>query len=250
MGGWGARVMPTAPPGGEFQMHGARAAMALGLFHIEEQVKGIERAVLENPSLTFDLAKTLVESACKTILTERSLSFDSRDDLPKLFRAVTRQLPLLPASASGEIAARKSLTQILSGLHTAMQGVAALRNAYGFASHGSDGARPAMAGLQAILAAEAADAIVGFLYGVHRDESAVRSDGPLAFEGNEDFNDWVDASNEVVRIFDFEFRPSEVLFLADRDAYGELLTGYGEDTVIEDEDDADPSDGPPLRVSS
>jgi hypothetical protein len=33
----------------DFLMYGARAAMAGGLFHIEEQVKGIERAVIENP---------------------------------------------------------------------------------------------------------------------------------------------------------------------------------------------------------
>lgn len=37
----------TAP----FVMHGARDAMEGGLVHIEEQVKGIEQAVVENPGL-------------------------------------------------------------------------------------------------------------------------------------------------------------------------------------------------------
>ena len=32
-----------------FVMHGARDAMAGGLAHIDEQVKGIERAVVEKP---------------------------------------------------------------------------------------------------------------------------------------------------------------------------------------------------------
>src|SRR2546422_3049806 len=119
-------------------MLGARAAMAGGLTHIEEQVKGIERAVIENPGLAFDLAKTVVESACRTILTERKISFGSDDDLPRLFKTVTISLPILPASASSEAEARKSLAQTLNGLHTALHGVCELRNAFGFASHGAD----------------------------------------------------------------------------------------------------------------
>src|SRR2546423_922793 len=151
-------------------MHGARAAMAGGLTHIEEQVKGIERAVIENPGLAFDLAKTVVESACRAILTDRKIVFDPDDDLPKLFKTVTTNLPMLPVAASNEADARKSLVQTLNGLHTALHGVCELRNAYGFASHGTDGARPAMESVQALLAAQAADAIVGFLHRVHRQE--------------------------------------------------------------------------------
>jgi len=68
-------------------MHGAREAMAAGLSHIEEQVKGIERAVIENPGLAFDLAKTLIESTCRAVLIERALAPSDNDDLPRLFRA-------------------------------------------------------------------------------------------------------------------------------------------------------------------
>ena len=68
---------------GPFAMHGARDAIAGGLGHIEEQVKGIERAVTENPGLAFDLAKTLVESVCRAVLSERSIAFSPDDDLPR-----------------------------------------------------------------------------------------------------------------------------------------------------------------------
>src|SRR3954464_2369414 len=120
------------PPGGEFAMHGARAAIGDGLSHIEEQVRGIERAVLENPGLAFDLAKTIVESTCRTILSDRRIAFGHEDDLPRLFKTVTTNIPILPVAASGEAEARKSLVQTLNGLHTALQGVCELRNAYGF----------------------------------------------------------------------------------------------------------------------
>ena len=83
----------AAPAPQPFVMHGARDAMARGLAHIEEQVKGIEQAVVENPGLAFDLAKTLIESTCRAVLGERSVAYAAADDLPKLFRSATQNLP-------------------------------------------------------------------------------------------------------------------------------------------------------------
>jgi hypothetical protein len=88
--------MPDPAMTVHFAMHGARAAIEGGLSHIEEQIKSIEQAVMENPGLAFDLAKTVVESACKTILIERKISFEPDDGLARLFRTVTLNLPLLP----------------------------------------------------------------------------------------------------------------------------------------------------------
>lgn len=203
--------------------------MAAGLTHIEEQIKGIERAVIENPGLAFDLAKTVVESACRTILVERKITFAADDDLPRLYKAVTTNLPLLPIVASGEAEARKSLVQTLNGLHTALQGVCELRNAYGFASHGVDGPRPLMESVQALLAAQAADAIVGFLHRVHRQERGPLPSTRLEYDDNEAFNTYVDEANEEVRIFDLAYRPSEVLFAVDHEAYRVLLADYEPD---------------------
>lgn len=218
--------MATSPLNTDFVMHGARAAMTGGMSHIEEQVKGIERAVIENPGLAFDLARTVVESACRTILTERNIVFDLDDDLPRLFKTLTTNLPILPVAASNEIEARKSLAQTLNGLHTALQGVCELRNAYGFASHGADGPRPVMESVQALLAAQAADAIVGFLHRVHRQERNVFPNVRIEYDDNDDFNTYVDDSNTEVLIFKLTYRPSEVLFAVDQEAYRDILSGY------------------------
>lgn len=210
----------------DFVMHGARSAMAGGLTHIEEQVKGLERSVIENPGLAFDLAKTVVESVCRTILTERKIAFGSDDDLPRLFKTVTTNLPMLPISASSEAEARKSLVRTLNGLHTALQGVCELRNAYGFASHGADGPRLMMESVQALLAAQAADAIIGFLHRVHSQARSSPASIPLGYNDNEGFNNYVDDANVEIRIFDLTYRPSEVLFAVDQQAYRDLLTDY------------------------
>lgn len=211
-----------------FTMRGARAAMADGLAHVEEQVTALERAVVENPGLAFDLAKTLVESACRTILSERKQVYSSDADLPKLFKAVTTSLPLSPPSASGSTVGDKSLKQTLNGLHTALQGVCELRNGFGFASHGSDGTRPRMESIQALLAAQAADTIVGFLHSTHRQDQAVPRVAPLRFEDHADFNDYVDDSHGSIQVFGLSFRASEVLYRVDREAYRDALATFDE----------------------
>ncbi len=220
-------VITSADVANVFAMYGARGAVAGGWLHIERQVGAIERATADNPSFAFDLAKTIVESACKTILDERHLVFGSDDDLPKLFKLATKALPMLPPDAHSEAHARKSLAQTLNGLHTALQGVCELRNAYGFASHGSGEERPAMETGQALLAAQAADAIVGFLFRVHSQSRLVAASPEPEFDDHEAFNTFVDDLNDPVRIFELEYRPSEVLYGIDRQAYLDILAGFG-----------------------
>jgi Abortive infection C-terminus len=210
-----------------FVMHGARDAIAGGLTHVEQQVKSIELAVIENPGLAFDLAKTLVESVCRVVLSERSIPFGEDDDLPKLFKTAAKGLPFLPPTASGEAEARQSLARTLSGLSTAIQGICELRNKCGFASHGSDKARPALESAQALLAAEAADTIVGFLHRVHRQDRTPQASPRALYDDNPEFNDSVDESHGTIRIYEAEFRPSEVLFQMEPESYRVYLAEFG-----------------------
>jgi len=219
-----------------FIMHGAREAIAGGMIHIEEQVKGIEQTVNENPGLAFDLAKTLIESVCRTILNERGISFDQVDDTPSLFRAVTNNLPFLPPEASGETDVRRRLAQTLNGLNTTVQGICELRNACGFASHGSEGPRPKMESMQALLAAEAADTIVGFLHRVHHQDQLASRSTRMEYDENGEFNAFVDETHEAVRIFEEEFMPSRILFEMAPEPYRVYLTGFRDDREAEEID--------------
>lgn len=214
-------------------MYGAREALNEGMANIKLQIEGIERAIYDNPGLAFDLAKTLIESACKTILSERNIEFDNGDNLPKLFKKVTNSLHFLPSISSGDIEARRSLERILSGLSTSLHGVCELRNHCGFASHGDDSVRPFMMTAQALLATQAADAIVGFLHRVHQQEKISGPVSELNYKDNEAFNNYVDEANELVRIFDLEYRPSDVLFSVDQEAYNDLLAYYLRESVDE-----------------
>jgi hypothetical protein len=184
---------------------------------------------------------------CKTVLGERAVAFDEIDDLPKLFKSATLHLPFLPPTASGEAEVRDSLKRTLNGLSTAILGICELRNRCGFASHGSGSPRQPMQSAQALLAAEAADTIVGFLHRVHiQDRPEPRASGPTYAE-NAAFNDTVDENHGMVRIFDVEFRPSEILFQMEPEGYRVYLAEF--DGGAEDSDDA--TDGhPAAKVSS
>lgn len=195
-----------------FVMHGARDAIAAGLGHITEQVAAIEQAVTENPALAFDLARTLVESVCRTILSERRVAYSEDDDVPRLFRIASVHLPFLPSTASGEAETRESLTRTLSGLSNAVHGICELRNRCGFASHGFSTARAEMDSVQALLAAGAADTVVGFLHRVHRQDRTTASPTPRIYDDSPEFNDSVDEIHPSIRIFKEEFLPSRVLF--------------------------------------
>lgn len=212
-----------------FAMHGARDAVAGGLTHVDQQVKSIEQAVAENPGLAFDLAKTLVESVCRAVLGERNITFNEDDDLPKLFRTASQHLPFLPPTASGEAGVRDSLKRTLGGLSTAIQGICELRNQCGFASHGSGASRPPMESVQALLAAEAADTIVGFLHRVHRQDRTPPPSPRALYTDNLAFNDSMDETHGMIRIFEVEFRPSEVLFQMEPESYRVYLAEFDEE---------------------
>lgn len=222
------------PEPAPFVMHGARDAMAGGLVHIEKQIIAIERAVVEEPSLAFDLAKTLVESTCRSVLGERSIPFADTDDLPQLFRSVRQKLPFLPVAASGAADVRASLDKTLAGLNSAIHGICELRNQCGFASHGSGVPRPDMETVQALLAAEAADAIVGFLHRVHR-QNHISSPAPgPTFDDNGVYNEHVDETFGPFMVFDVAFRPSEVLFRMEPETYRIFLAEFdGNDAEAE-----------------
>ncbi len=79
---------------------------------------------------------------------------------------------------------------------------------------------------QAELAAQAADAIVGFLHRLHREDQGRPPIVRLEYGDNKDFNSYLDDENEHVRICDLTYQPSEVLFAVDQEAYRDLLAGY------------------------
>ena len=87
-----------------------------------------------------------------------------------------------------------------------------------------------MEDVQARLAAEAADTIVGFLYRVHRQDQDRPTAATTIYEDNPAFNESLDEAFGPFRIHEVEFRPSEVLFSLEPETYRIYLAEFDGDS--------------------
>lgn len=135
--------------------------------YVTQQITRMEAAVNHDPELAIGTAKELVETCCKSILTEREVSFSKSDDLPKLVKATVRQLELTPDDVPDRAKASETIKRLLSNLATITQGVAELRNYYG-TGHGKTGAEKGLQPRHAKLAVGAASTLAVFLAETHK----------------------------------------------------------------------------------
>ena len=108
--------------------------------HISQQLTRMEGAVDTDPELAIGTAKEFVESICKTILDDRQVDHDKKDDLPALVKKTSKALQLTPGDISDTAKAAETIKKMLSNLGTIVQGSAELRNAYG-TGHGKSKAQ-------------------------------------------------------------------------------------------------------------
>lgn len=207
--------MSQAANQSNFRMVGARAIMesAGSAIQIRQQVETIEDSLTRVPALVFDLSKALVETVCKTILSELAVPYDNDDDCPALLRLVTTHVRLFPSGHVAPAAITESIRKTVNGLNTIVQGLCEIRSREGMASHGRDAFAQNLEPIQAMLAANAADSIVSFLWNTHKQYTPVDKLKRIAFADNEGFNDWIDQLHEpAVQIFEGIYRHSRNSF--------------------------------------
>lgn len=217
--------MAEAPGGKPFLMQGAREVLATGMVYFEQQVTTIEKAVSDDPGMAISMTYSLVDTACKTILTNRGYSYDSDWDLPKTMKETLQRLPIAPPGAEKPAESAEAVKKVVNSMNTAIQGLCELRRLHG-ASHGKDGYAQQPGLMHAMLAARLADAIVNFLFGCHRRVTSTEPTRRLVYEDHEEFNRYLDEAHDAIRILDLEYSPSEVLFNTDQEAYRDALANF------------------------
>lgn len=125
-----------------------------------------------SPSSAITAARALVETTCKTILSERGEAPDASGDLIRLYRQTGRSLQIQASSGSSQ-----AVHQMLNGLSQAIDGLAALSNRGGD-RHGLPGGVRITDRSVAVLAVHAAGSVSLFLVQTHR--SSLRANEPPA----------------------------------------------------------------------
>jgi hypothetical protein len=142
-------------------------AKILNADHFAQQIHRMESSVETDPALAIGTAKELIETCCKTILSERGKPVVGTPDIPTLTKETLKELKLVPDGIHGAERGADAIKRLLRSLGTIGNDLAELRGLYG-TGHGQHGAAASLAPRHAKLAVGAAATLVMFLFETHR----------------------------------------------------------------------------------
>lgn len=158
--------------------HLAATAQQLDAEYLAAQVDRLSEAVEQHPDLAIGQAKELVETCCKTILSESGEHGVDRLELVPLVKRTMAHLQLMPDDVSDTKKGAKTIKAILGNLAMVSQGMAELRNLYG-TGHGKHAGHRQLPVRHARLAVGAATTLASFLFETHAERQRLaNSHGP------------------------------------------------------------------------
>ena len=155
--------------------HLKNTATAFDARHLSEQIRRIEQSINDDPALAIGTAKELVETCCKTILSERGKPITGTPDIPTLTKATLKELNLVPEGIHEQSRGSDVIKRLLSNLGTIGNGLAELRGLYG-TGHGKDGKSSGLSARHAKLAVGAASTLATFLFDTHQEDKALKNE--------------------------------------------------------------------------
>ena len=201
---------------------------------IREQVEALQEAMPDRPGVVVSFCRTIIETTCKTILTDHNVAVDAGWEAPKLISEALKYLNLGPTEDGAvDTKLRNGAESLVRGLNQIVQGVVEIRNAHGSAAHGADAYSPLLDARYAEILARATDAVVGLLFKTHL-SSAQRD--PLArfrYGDHPDFDEFIDNGFGPFEALDAQLTASEALFRTDFLAYRAALLQFTQDQEAE-----------------
>ncbi len=141
-------------------------AQALTAAQVHAQIARIDASIDRDPALAIGTAKELVETICKTILSD--VGDEPRNmDLGDLVKRTTQRLSLLPDDIPASAKGAEAMKKTLRSLGAVTSGLSEIRNLYG-SGHGQEGRAKGLAPRHARLAVGAASTLAMFLFETHQ----------------------------------------------------------------------------------
>jgi hypothetical protein len=207
----------------DIQLHGIRQILVdWKSSHLEEIVTIIETGLREESDTAIDGAKCLIETVCKTILTERGKEIGRAESPGSLIRKATQVLEISDEDGGS------SLQQMIRGMTSAADGLEGMRNAFGPLGHGRDAKHCKLGDWHRLMAVRTAETISVLLYEAHCARATNLRYTRAEFDEQSPENAKIDRLADVQIDSDtlqivineaYRFRPSQILYDLDRDGY-------------------------------
>lgn len=157
--------------GGRAVSRARTVADALNAGWMAKAIERLERSIDTDPELAIGTAKDLVESCCKTILTERGVVLSKGVDINELTKLMVKEIQLVPEGISDQARGADNIRLILRNLTQLTNNLAQLRGLYG-SGHGRDGKHRGLQPRHARLAVASAVAFIDFVADTYRHREA------------------------------------------------------------------------------
>lgn len=135
--------------------------------YLVDQIRRMETAINnDDPASAIGTAKDLIETCCKTILSERKVQVSDTHNIPKLTRETLKELQLIPDNIHKQSKGEDVVRRLLVNLGTIGCNMAEFRGLYG-TGHGKEVTTRALEIRHAKLAVGAASTFATFLFETH-----------------------------------------------------------------------------------
>jgi len=166
------RPIYAAFPAAELGTHTVIAAKDLSTAvdsdYVSRQVTRVNVALstTKDFEIAIGTAKELVETICKTILTERKIAYGKDINMPTLVKLVCKNMSIVSTNVANQEKTRAVISKILASLGNCVTALAEFRNLHG-AGHGKEATTKSIEKRFARLAVNASLAIAIFLFEAH-----------------------------------------------------------------------------------
>lgn len=170
--------------------------------YLNAHILTIENTIETNPDLCIEVCKSMIESLCKTILTNRAVAYNADWQFQTLVKLTLENV------FTGELHKTDKI-ELIRRIASVVQKLGEMRNCSGFAS--------------ALLTYKTTDVIGGFILHVYACSN--RPNSRIHYEDCQSFNELFDEENPL-ELGGVILSASEALYKQDYEAYKEVYYSY------------------------
>lgn len=184
--------------------------------YLNDHLSTIESMIETNPDLCIEVCKSMIESLCKTILTNQAIAYNTDWQFQTLVKLTLENMFTDELHKTDKI-------ELIRRIASVVQKLGEMRNSSGFASHGQDKQHPPFDKTTALLTYKTTDVIGGFILHVYT--SSNRPNSRIHYEDCQSFNELFDEENPL-ELGGVILSASEALYKQDYEAYKEVYYSY------------------------